>query len=141
MTNHVKQVLVWRADLRNAKTGQKVRSGKMAAQLAHASMKVFLDCMDRTYSQDGDTYSLTVQHGGPTGQWLDGAFTKVCCSVPDEQQLLALLTDAQKADIPCALITDNGLTEFNGVKTNTCIAIGPDYASRIDAITGHLPLL
>lgn len=41
-TNKPKQVLVWRADLRNAQ-GNKVRSGKMAAQLAHASMAVLLN--------------------------------------------------------------------------------------------------
>ncbi|MGK4455994.1 peptidyl-tRNA hydrolase [Klebsiella pneumoniae] len=47
---------------------------------------------------------------------------------------------AQEADLTVSLITDSGLTEFNGVPTNTCLAIGPHKASKIDAITGHLPL-
>ena len=48
---------------------------------------------------------------------------------------------AKQDGIPCALIEDEGLTEFNGVKTKTCIAIGPWYADEIDQITGHLKLL
>lgn len=118
-----------------------MRKGKIAAQAAHASMKVLLDMMERNREEDFDLWTLAVQYKGSISQWLQGAFTKVCVSVADEQQLLALLTDAQKAGIPCALITDNGLTEFHGVKTNTCIAIGPDYESKINPITGHLPLL
>ncbi len=34
------------------------------------------------------------------------------------------------------LVTDSGLTEFKGVPTNTCIAIGPDFEDRIDVIAG-----
>jgi len=37
-----KQVLVWQKSLRN-KSGQKLRTGKIAAQLAHASMKAIFD--------------------------------------------------------------------------------------------------
>jgi PTH2 family peptidyl-tRNA hydrolase len=36
---------------------------------------------------------------------------------------------------------DAGLTEFNGVPTKTCIAIGPNWSDEIDEITGHLKLL
>jgi len=32
-------------------------------------------------------------------------------------------------------------TEFHGVPTNTCLAIGPDLAEKIDSITGDLELL
>ena len=39
------------------------------------------------------------------------------------------------------LITDAGLTEFNGVPTKTCLALGPDYPENIDPITGNLKLL
>ena len=34
-----------------------------------------------------------------------------------------------------------GFTEFNGVPTFTCIAVGPDKSEKIDLITGGLPLL
>jgi PTH2 family peptidyl-tRNA hydrolase len=38
------------------------------------------------------------------------------------------------------VITDSGRTEFCGVPTRTCLALGPDLASKIDAITGTLEL-
>ncbi len=41
----------------------------------------------------------------------------------------------------CSLIIDAGLTEFGGVPTRTCIAIGPNWSDEIDEITGHLKLL
>ena len=34
-----------------------------------------------------------------------------------------------------------GLTEFGGVPTYTALAVGPDLAERVDAVTGTLPLL
>ena len=43
--------------------------------------------------------------------------------------------------MPCALITDAGKTEFHGVATKTCCAVGPAWAEDVDAITGALPLL
>ena len=49
--------------------------------------------------------------------------------------------EADNAGIECHLITDSGKTEFNGVPTNTCLAIGPDYVDEINKITGHLNLL
>jgi peptidyl-tRNA hydrolase len=48
---------------------------------------------------------------------------------------------AKELNIPCALIQDAGLTEFNGVPTYTCCAIGPDDQVNIDKVTGELPLL
>ncbi len=39
------------------------------------------------------------------------------------------------------LITDSGRTEFHGRPTRTCLAIGPDDASKIDQVTGNLELL
>jgi PTH2 family peptidyl-tRNA hydrolase len=38
------------------------------------------------------------------------------------------------------LITDRGLTEFGGVPTRTCLAVGPDYDDLIDPVTGGLEL-
>jgi PTH2 family peptidyl-tRNA hydrolase len=39
------------------------------------------------------------------------------------------------------MIEDNGATEFNGVKTKTCCAIGPAIEEKFVGITDHLPLL
>ena len=48
---------------------------------------------------------------------------------------------AKAAHVPCVLITDAGKTEFHGVATKTCCAVGPAWAEDVDAITGTLSLL
>jgi hypothetical protein len=56
-------------------------------------------------------------------------------------ELLALHEESKAAGLIAALIQDAGLTEFGGVPTYTALAVGPDRADRVDAITGALPLL
>lgn len=71
-----------------------MRKGKIAAQAAHASMKVLLDVSDRQQNEererltdsgvlvDVDTESCHVAFKAPIdsawGQWLTRSFTKVC---------------------------------------------------------------
>jgi PTH2 family peptidyl-tRNA hydrolase len=134
----IKQVIVIRKDLN-------MRKGKMCSQSAHASMKVFFDRMPSaiTHFEKGEPTLVTYNcHMTPEmAEWKDGLFTKICLSVDSEDELLNLYEKAQTLDLPCALIVDSGLTEFNGVPTRTCIAIGPAKAEVIDVITGHLKLL
>lgn len=118
-----KQIIILRKDLN-------MRKGKMVAQGAHASMAVLLE------------EQLKLHHPTPAmAQWLSDKFTKICCSVNSEQELIDIYNKAKDANIPCSLIKDAGLTEFGGVPTYTSCAIGPDYAENIDLITGGLPLL
>ena len=120
----MKQMIVIRKDLG-------MRKGKMVAQGAHASMAAIL-----SKDEDGvilDDYRVL--------RWLEGAFTKVCVSVNSEEELLELHKKAQQEGMLTALITDSGLTEFQGVPTNTAIAIGPDTYERCASVTGHLKLL
>lgn len=65
----------------------------------------------------------------------------MCVYVNSEAELLEIVQAANDAGLYNALITDSGLTEFGGVPTKTCIAIGPAYSDRIDPVTRHLPLL
>lgn len=124
-----KQVIVMRKDLN-------MRKGKMIAQGAHASLKVFLD---RGTTEDGKSYSFSLT---PAMQvWLGGRFTKVCVSVDSEAELDEVATAARAAGIPVAVIVDSGQTEFHGVPTKTCLAVGPAWSDEVDAITGKLPLL
>ena len=69
------------------------------------------------------------------------SFTKICVRVGSEKELDDIFAQAQKAGIVSALIIDSGKTMFHGVPTKTCCAIGPDYSSKIDIITGELKLL
>jgi len=109
-----------------------MRKGKIAAQAAHASNSILLQALGYI-----DRPNITKAMEA----WLNGSFTKICVYVTSEQELLDLYAKAVDAGLYAALITDNGLTEFNGVKTNTCIAIGPAFPDEIDHLTGHLPLL
>ena len=72
--------------------------------------------------------------------WIENSFTKVCVRVHSEEELIAIRDKAMEASLVVQLITDSGRTEFHGVATHTCLAIGPDYADLIDPITGELEL-
>jgi PTH2 family peptidyl-tRNA hydrolase len=139
MNEQTKQVLIWRADLRNTQ-GQKVRTGKLAAQLAHASMKAILDLGDVYNSKTGCDWCIPLDQDA-LYEWITGIFTKVAVVVNSEQELRDIYNRAVQLGIPCALIEDCGLTEFDGQKTITCAAVGPAYVSVVDTLTGHLKLL
>ena len=126
-TNY-KQVIVMRHDL-------KMRRGKQIAQGAHASMSFLCHRLNDRGSVSLDDFD------GPKRAWLSGAFAKVCCRVDSEEALIAIYDQAIEAGLEVHLITDSGKTEFHGVPTKTCLAIGPDLASKIDVITGELQLL
>ena len=132
----VKQVIVIRTDLN-------MRKGKIAAQAAHASMKVFLDRLQEFQPPVNDTVKKTIQYrtDQPWHIWIEGAFTKICLQVSVEQELIDLYEYALHMRIPAAMIVDSGKTEFHNVPTRTCIAIGPWWSDEIDKITGHLELL
>jgi PTH2 family peptidyl-tRNA hydrolase len=139
--NSVKQVIVVRKDLN-------MRKGKMIAQGSHASiaalmLKVFGPRESRPGLKDND---VKIELDGifldPAEQaWYFGNFRKICCYVESEQALLDIELAAKARGLRCHLIEDRGLTEFNGVPTKTCLAIGPHWDHEIDPVTGQLPLL
>src|SRR5437588_8723645 len=118
------QVIVMRRDLG-------MRRGKEIAQGSHASM-IWLALRIR---QPGYSFNDAER------QWLDGSFTKVCVRVGSEEELMGIAQKAQQAGVMAYVCVDAGRTEFHGVPTPTCCAVGPDYPGRIDPITGHLKLL
>ena len=114
-----KQILILRKDLN-------MRKGKLIAQGAHGSLLA---------------YKLADRNDAAFKDWDEGRFTKIAVSVDSEEELLDIYSKAKKAGLLCCLITDAGLTEFNGVPTNTAVAIGPVWDKDVDPITGHLKLL
>ena len=135
-----KQVIVVRTDLRNL-MGQKIRTGKIASQVAHASLGAFLKCFSKYKTSDNTTvYTTEFDEDSVLEAWLNGIFTKICVSVDSEQELLDLYVSIP-GEIPSALIQDAGITEFGGVPTYTCIGIGPFNSEEIDKLTSHLKLL
>lgn len=122
-----KQVIVMRKDLN-------MRKGKLVAQGAHASMGAILGLCKR----DGN--KLVLEMDERTEPWLTGRFKKICVYVNSEAELTEIYQNAKITGLVCSLIEDAGLTEFNGVKTLTAVAVGPDREDKVDAITKHLPL-
>ena len=131
---NVKQVIVVRKDLN-------MRKGKMCAQVAHASMRVMLDRM-RCSNFEGQMHlKLTMDYDDPMTLWLRDRYTKIVVYVKSELELLTLRDECLFHEVPHALIKDAGLTEFKGVPTITCLAVGPGNNKKIDVITGDLTLL
>lgn len=132
-----KQVLVWRTDLRN-KDGNKVRTGKMVAQLTHASVEAILH--NSVIKQYDSSDELAIPFTDVFKDWSEGLFKKICVCVNSEKELLDIYDNAVVAGLPCSLIKDSGLTEFSE-PTYTAVAIGPCKDEDVDKITGNLKLL
>lgn len=124
----IKQVIVMRHDL-------KMRRGKQIAQGSHASMS-FLTRRLQRYGHTSLANCSSAERA-----WLTGSFAKVCCRVDSEDELLEIHDKAREAGLEVHLISDSGKTEFHGEPANTYLAVGPDEAVKIDAITGELQLL
>lgn len=127
-----KQVIVIRKDLN-------MRKGKMIAQGAHASMKVFFDRM--ACHDDDSIVIMPEQLTEEMREWMQGSFTKVTLGVNSEEELINVYKSADAVGLPCSIIEDAGKTEFGGIATLTAVAIGPAKSEDIDAITGKLSLL
>jgi peptidyl-tRNA hydrolase, PTH2 family len=126
-----KQVIVIRRDLR-------MRRGKEIAQGAHAATAWLAELVIQQLTPDVAMDRVPLSDAERT--WLQTSFRKVTVKVGSEEELLAVYDQARAAGLVVHLITDRGLTEFGGVPTRTCLAIGPDYDDLIDPVTGDLEL-
>lgn len=132
----IKQTIVVRKDLN-------MRKGKIGAQVAHAAMKVLLNLgrvveSYEPFAPEINRADFVFPLHEEIRPWVTGNFKKIVLGIDSEAEMLELLEKARTAGLYTALITDNGLTEFNGVPTNTAIAIGPNYDERINPLTQHL---
>ena len=127
-----KQLIVMRRDL-------KMRKGKIAAQAGHACVTAVLMALEK----EGRLGEVHAADGGiqlaPSDKFQKGV-AKICVYVDSEEELLAIHRKAKEAGILSALICDNGLTEFHGQPTYTCLAFEPLTPDAVDPITGDLPL-
>jgi len=97
--------------------------GKMAAQVAHASIAAFL-----------------IADNANRQKWLDAGMPKIVLDGENEAQLNLLLRQAREAGVPAYLVRDAGRTVIPE-GTVTCLGVGPASKERIDALTGALALL
>ena len=126
-----KQVIVIRRDLR-------MRRGKEIAQGAHAATAWLAERVLQTMMPNGSVHHVALSPAERT--WLETSFRKVTVKVNSEEELMAVYQKAFAAGLVVHLVTDRGLTEFGGVPTRTCLAVGPDYDDLIDPVTGDLEL-
>ncbi len=97
--------------------------GKLAAQVAHASIGAF----------------LAADHAAQV-EWLSSGMTKVVLACESAEALRALQDLATAAALPEFLVADAGRTVV-AAGTVTCLGIGPAADQAISAITGALKLL
>lgn len=97
--------------------------GKLAAQVAHASIAAFLSAEDV-----------------PRRKWLETGMPKIVLDGETAARLDLLLRQARDAGLPAQLVRDAGKTLIPE-GTVTCLGIGPAPVEAIDALTGTLALL
>jgi len=120
----IKQVIIIRKDLG-------MRRGKECSQAAHAAMAFMIN---RARKTGGWTPTATET------KWLTEGQTKITLQISSEEEMMQIYNSAIDSGIPAHVITDAGRTEFAGVATKTCLALGPAEAEEIDKLTGNLKL-
>ena len=127
--DRIKQTIIIRKDLNLSK-------GRLVTQGAHASI-AFLTDLIKEYNPLQLTDSQ-LQLNEAQKEWIYGTFYKVCLSVDSEKELLDIGYNAVMLGLSVKYIEEtNGFDK----PTITCLAIGPDYSSKIDTVTKHLKLL
>lgn len=111
----MKQAIVARSDLGMGK-------GKLAAQVAHASLSAYEDTDDRVRTR-----------------WKGDGQKKVVLKVAGEDALFELADRAERAGLPHAIIRDAGHTQLDP-GTVTTLAVGPAEDEDVDRVTGDLSL-
>ncbi len=112
----MKQVILVRQDL-------KLPKGKLAVQVAHASVEAVLK---------SDKELVT--------QWRNDGAKKVVLKVKDEKELREFQKKANHTGLKTTLIADGGLTVL-APGTVTVLGIGPDEDQKLDKIVGQLKLV
>ncbi len=112
----MKQVIIIRKDL-------KMPPGKLAAQVAHASVEATLNSSQKKILD-----------------WKSEGAKKVVVSVDSLKELMALQRKAKSLKLVASIIKDAGRTFFTK-PTITCLGIGPDKDEKIDLVTKNLKML
>lgn len=118
LEEEIKQVIIVRSDITMGR-------GKAAAQVAHASLMSYFNAerMNKVIAKE----------------WLDTGEKKIVLKVTDEEALTKLYKAFEFKKIPCALVSDAGLTQLPP-GTKTALGIGPWRSQDIDQFTKGLKL-
>jgi PTH2 family peptidyl-tRNA hydrolase len=110
-----KQAIVARTDIG---MGQ----GKLAAQVAHASLSAYEDADERTRRE-----------------WKGGGQKKIVLEAAAESEIHELADAARREGLPYAVVRDAGHTQLEP-GTVTALAVGPGPENIVDKVTGDLSL-
>jgi PTH2 family peptidyl-tRNA hydrolase len=119
VSDEYKLVVVVRTDLGLGK-------GKLAAQVAHASV----NCAMQAHSRKRKVYD----------EWYRQGQRKIVAKVGGLREMLELKSMAEAKGLLTSLVSDAGLTQVPP-GTTTCLGIGPAAEGDVNPITGHLGLL
>ncbi len=108
------------------RTDIKMSKGKIAVQVAHASVT----CAIKSYLSDFKSFNA----------WYSEGQKKVALKVKNINELMEFKKKLDENNILNCVISDAGLTELEP-GTITVLGAGPCKEEEIDKITGHLPLL
>jgi len=111
----MKQAIVARTDLGMGR-------GKLAAQVAHASLSAYEDTGDRARKR-----------------WKGEGQKKIVLKADGESELFRLADAAERRGLPNAIVRDAGHTQLEP-GTVTCLAVGPGDDDEVDRVTGELSL-
>jgi PTH2 family peptidyl-tRNA hydrolase len=111
----MKQAIVARTDLG-------MGEGKLAAQVAHASLSAYEDTGRKARKQ-----------------WKGAGQKKVVLKGSGESELFELADVAERAGLPHAVVRDAGHTQLDP-GTVTALAVGPGADEDVDRVTGDLSL-
>ena len=111
----MKQAIVARTDL-------DMGAGKLAAQVAHASLSAYEDADRRTRTA-----------------WKGSGQKKIVLQASGERALFELADRAEREGLPNAIIRDAGHTQLEP-GTVTTLAVGPGPEDAVDRVTGDLSL-
>lgn len=111
----MKQAIVVRTDIG-------MGTGKLAAQVAHASLSAYENAGSSTRNE-----------------WKAGGQKKIVLKASGEKQLQELAEDARREGLAYALVRDAGHTQLEP-DTVTALGVGPGAENIVDKVTGELSL-
>lgn len=111
----MKQAIVARTDIG-------MGTGKLAAQVAHASLSAYEDADDRSRKR-----------------WKGEGQKKIVLKGENKSQLFELADVAEREGLPHAIVRDAGHTQLDP-ETVTTLAVGPGPPETVDRVTGALSL-
>ena len=130
----IKQIIVVNNELRS-----KLRHGKLAAQVSHASMGAVFSKAFGIPCDNGHIDLLAIPLEHELEYWFKEKFTKIVLRADNEEHLLEIHKKAEEAGLLNALITDAGNTVFKE-PTITCVGIGPASEKQLKGITDKLKM-